>query len=750
MPMRRSGGGPLEGRMMGRGHGAGRGRENRRERSMRYELRSSRDLSKTCQKKETAKKTEEVAKTDLCRKVPENLQNEKNKENSRKSKEGKGYDSEATSDRNTTSARFNSETNDTSIEEKVIERDQKIESERNIETTKSSNRKKRSTKLEEWLTPTKTTKVTEKSNGDEIGRGEKNNSENTYEILTQMEVEENDTTTKQKAKNSGKYGNTEEKKYFWDTDGESVSSISCEENYMSGTKRMLEDDNFKEYSMAKTAKSDEAKIMDTTEETYKSDSDIEDVNDDVNNDEEEENTTNDGQGLEDEFDETMRELTLDTTEQVKQEMDDAGKYDEENSDTSREYERENIKTQEQIEQDEEQDKKDSEQHTERTNEYKETESSKENEIRDERVQVTATEVEKNVTFAEVEDPYATMARRGERMVEETVVKTTPVAIEFNIPKANKVFNARKSLLDLLNVLWEADNSLKVRSWEDTRTWGPSDKLPLEQKFVEKFKVHKTETRYGTSRVYVHVRLLTTEDVARLKWRPIVRDYIFNHNIWVREDKFQAQISSTPGYFVGIHPRATNKEDFKNVLISAMNDAEIDENKDVVKEWKNTPEGDKKIPEFTLHTAVRKWGQIRTEVISIECVKTQAKYMKYIVSTTVEQKLVDDCLFIPIGIHLMKSSEVLSNLLRQHNKFVADTETFDVFGIYPETLEKIMGKNNTTLLQEMENTGYFKKMERTPVTDTRGIWTMVVKKNQSGACKGSDGKITPELNDQTKV
>ena len=102
---------------------------------------------------------------------------------------------------------------------------------------------------------------------------------------------------------------------------------------------------------------------------------------------------------------------------------------------------------------------------------------------------------------------------------------------------------------------------------------------------------------------------------------------------------------------------------------ALEKVTIDESVRVVQEWRKDNK-DMKVPQFAVYTAVRKWGQIQTEVISLECVREQAQYMKHIISAAVEQKCLDGCLFVPIGIHLMKSSDVLSNLLRQHNQTIA--------------------------------------------------------------------------------
>ena len=73
-------------------------------------------------------------------------------------------------------------------------------------------------------------------------------------------------------------------------------------------------------------------------------------------------------------------------------------------------------------------------------------------------------------------------------------------------------------------------------------------------------------------------IVSTDEVTRIKWRPNVRYYLFDNNIWLKDDKYQTQITTTPGYFTGVHPRVTWKDNFVADVIAAIGQIEIDDKK----------------------------------------------------------------------------------------------------------------------------------------------------------------------------
>ena len=83
---------------------------------------------------------------------------------------------------------------------------------------------------------------------------------------------------------------------------------------------------------------------------------------------------------------------------------------------------------------------------------------------------------------------------------------------------------------------------------------------------------------------------------------------------------------------------------------------------------------------------------------------------------------------------MKTSEVLSNLLRQHNVFLTNTTTFDIYGLFKETVEKKDSDDDNSIAEKIVESTLIHKVERTGASDTRGIQTVIVKKANEKAAK----------------
>ena len=119
--------------------------------------------------------------------------------------------------------------------------------------------------------------------------------------------------------------------------------------------------------------------------------------------------------------------------------------------------------------------------------------------------VTARASEFDNTFEKERDPAVIMKYRGQQMIEDTIVKSTKVTVEFN-PKRNvENFNVRTEILNVLNIMWETDKAIKVQSRETNEMWGPKDTFPAEDDFMMHFKINEIDTKYKTKKC-THISL----------------------------------------------------------------------------------------------------------------------------------------------------------------------------------------------------------------------------------------------------
>ena len=118
-----------------------------------------------------------------------------------------------------------------------------------------------------------------------------------------------------------------------------------------------------------------------------------------------------------------------------------------------------------------------------------------------------------------------MAKCGVGMVEDTTKKHTSVLFEFNIKKDENIFNIRNATLNLIKAIWKSDKSLQVKSKIDETVWGANGDFPTDEEFLKHFVVNEVPSRYSNNKVIANTTLISSDDITRIKWRPLVRDYI---------------------------------------------------------------------------------------------------------------------------------------------------------------------------------------------------------------------------------
>ena len=121
---------------------------------------------------------------------------------------------------------------------------------------------------------------------------------------------------------------------------------------------------------------------------------------------------------------------------------------------------------------------------------------------------------------------------------------------------------------------------------------------------------------------------------------------------MKPDLYLTKTESSPGYLTLIHPKITYKHAYTEYLIKVLNDTELDSSNTIVTKWNERASEYKeringKVPKFNLETNLRKWGNLHTEVIRINCSTDDAPYLKLLlVSASSQGELKKGCLFPP--------------------------------------------------------------------------------------------------------
>jgi len=140
-----------------------------------------------------------------------------------------------------------------------------------------------------------------------------------------------------------------------------------------------------------------------------------------------------------------------------------------------------------------------------------------------------------------------------------------------------------------------------------------------------------------------------------------------------------------------------------------------------------------IPDFHIHAANRKFGQVTAEVLMITCAAEDALYFKKILTTMAEQEKLNTGKFIPSGLHLVAGPAIVTNLLKNHNFYVDKLTAVAIEGIPMEAMiaeEHFVSEKRIkgTLMEKIyADVPGIISIEKTSSTEKTGKWFVVIKK-----------------------
>ena len=328
--------------------------------------------------------------------------------------------------------------------------------------------------------------------------------------------------------------------------------------------------------------------------------------------------------------------------------------------------------------------------------------------------------------------------RGHKMTMDTRVWETPLKFEFNIDKYLYEYNVRVQTVEMLEMMKKHDPQLKVKSTiSDYDEWGNMSSLPEDSEFTDHFQVK--EFPYRTHRkVIVHMKLTTKYPVHRLKYTPEVKEYLFTNKIWLKIDRFNAKVESSPGSILMVHPKLINREGLKEELIWAMTEADMNLAQAKEKDSNSSTEVQTKtndskagIPYFYLENSIKRWGVSKVETIRVNCAKEDSGRLKTLLSSAGEQGLLTRGQFLPEGLQLMANKEVVTNMMLVHEQYIKNATGIPLRGL-SETDMSISTKIGHTIRDTILEIDGVESIEKMRDGYSRGHWTIISTKQQEVA------------------
>ena len=222
--------------------------------------------------------------------------------------------------------------------------------------------------------------------------------------------------------------------------------------------------------------------------------------------------------------------------------------------------------------------------------------------------------------------------RGQQAVEADTDKDTPVQVEFKVNATTKKFNLREALGKLLLLMIHEDKTVKIKASETEEVWNDPNELPVGEAMKEHFKVRQDSNPYESPKVTIYFTVKSKATVNYIKYSPAVINYLKSNQIFLRVDRYQTSKTRSPGYFVNLAPRLLWKPHFIEDIKKQAQRTKFDLHHTVFLDYFSDKGidhdgGHLPIPDFHIHAANRKFGQVTAEVLMITCAAEDALYFK---------------------------------------------------------------------------------------------------------------------------
>jgi len=332
-----------------------------------------------------------------------------------------------------------------------------------------------------------------------------------------------------------------------------------------------------------------------------------------------------------------------------------------------------------------------------------------------------------------------MKQRGYKMVTDQVLLDTPVKIEFNIARSVCEFNVRERTLLLLNQMKLVDPALKVKSKKNDTIWTDLNELPEDDLFNDHFKLKDLLFR-KVRKLIVHLQLRTTLHINQLKYNENVKEILFQENIWLRPDRFDTRVESSPGVITMLSPKLVNRDGYTEELITALaaanlfiqKQAEEHQDNEIAGERPDTPIQVKEVPKFYLETSIKKWKDLKAEVIRVNCAKEDSEFLKSLLSAAYEQHHITSGVFLPEGLHLIETSELVYNILETHNEYIKNVTSIPLRGISSKDFSTVIPAKQKSIREMLLEIDGVQSIEKTRDRFGPGKWLVITTKAKATA------------------
>ena len=324
-------------------------------------------------------------------------------------------------------------------------------------------------------------------------------------------------------------------------------------------------------------------------------------------------------------------------------------------------------------------------------------------------------------------------QRGYSMVEDKVLLETPVKVEFNIDRTITEFNVREQTLILLQKMKEIDKSIKIKSVnQNNAEWDEIHDIPEDEEFNDSFQTKDFLFR-KFRKVVVHMKLVSSRYINQIKYSEQVKDFLFKNNVWLKTDRFDSKIESSPGLITMVHPKLINRDEYTQEVVDALAEAYSNmtekEQENMVESLGCKPKTVQTVPTFYLEHSIKKWRDLKAEVLRINCAKEDSEFLKQLFSYASEQNLLPRGEFLPEGLQLIENSQLVYDILNEHIEYLGLVTSIPLNGLTSEDFSTVAPEKNKTIRDILLGIEGVQSIEKARSRYFSDKWVMIIFKDK---------------------
>ena len=318
----------------------------------------------------------------------------------------------------------------------------------------------------------------------------------------------------------------------------------------------------------------------------------------------------------------------------------------------------------------------------------------------------------------------------------------PVKLEFKIAREARFFNCATKHREWFETLQRKDPSARIITYKEISIKNIKDFPKTQEQYNKAFPQRVTRQPGQPRAAEIVFEIETQETFQTLKtFNSEMMEFLGKNGVYMKMNIASSLRRDSVGFFTHIHPKATWRIDFQEVVNNAICDQLSEQQIEKAKQAADNKEKEDQFVTLNFRKLYvnSKEGLIQTEVLEVQ---TSPEIKETINNAlfTVAKKNILPGRYYPYGISRSLGMEEYKNILKRQNAFLEETQIIGIQGLTEEILDfdircNDRGTEVTKSVREIitEFPSVY-SLEKTNLTSERGKYMLIIEKKKESEIK----------------